>query len=45
MCLCVLAAYKNLVLLLLTTVMEVALVCFLLSTLQRLPYRLESKYR
>lgn len=27
----------------LTVVMEVVLVCFLLSTLQRLPYRLESK--
>ncbi|XP_026186789.1 uncharacterized protein LOC113144779 [Mastacembelus armatus] len=35
------AAYRNLVLLLLTTVMEVVLVCFLLSTLQRLPYKLE----
>ncbi|XP_040903525.1 uncharacterized protein LOC121188051 [Toxotes jaculatrix] len=35
------AAYKNLVLLFLTTVMEVVLVCFLLSTLQRLPYELE----
>ncbi|XP_047441888.1 uncharacterized protein LOC125008624 [Mugil cephalus] len=35
------AAYKNLVLLFLTTVMEVALVCLLLSTLQRLPYDLE----
>ncbi|XP_056238653.1 uncharacterized protein LOC130173414 [Seriola aureovittata] len=35
------AAYKNLVLLVLTTIMEVVLVCFLLSTLQRLPYRLE----
>ncbi|XP_047441887.1 uncharacterized protein LOC125008623 [Mugil cephalus] len=35
------AAYRNLVLLFLTTVMEVALVCLLLSTLQRLPYDLE----
>ncbi|XP_034545196.1 uncharacterized protein si:ch211-153b23.3 [Notolabrus celidotus] len=35
------AAYRNLVLLLLTAVMEVVLVCFLLSTLQRLPYELE----
>ncbi|KAF3855304.1 hypothetical protein F7725_023359, partial [Dissostichus mawsoni] len=35
------AAYRNLVLLLLTSVMEVVLVCFLLSTLQRLPYELE----
>ncbi|XP_053285120.1 uncharacterized protein si:ch211-153b23.3 [Pleuronectes platessa] len=35
------AAYRNLVLLFLTTVMEVVLVCFLLSTLQRLPYQLE----
>ncbi|XP_029368241.1 uncharacterized protein LOC115049828 [Echeneis naucrates] len=35
------AAYKNLVLLFLTTVMEVVLVCLLLSTLQRLPYQLE----
>ncbi|XP_040904820.1 uncharacterized protein LOC121188940 [Toxotes jaculatrix] len=35
------AAYRNLVLLFLTTVMEVVLVCFLLSTLQRLPYELE----
>lgn len=39
------AAYRNLVLLFLTAVMEVVLVCFLLSTLQRLPYQLESKYR
>lgn len=38
------AAYRNLVLLFLTVVMEVVLVCFLLSTLQRLPYELESKY-
>lgn len=37
------AAYRNLVLLFLTVVMEVVLVCFLLSTLQRLPYELESK--
>ncbi|XP_041846242.1 uncharacterized protein LOC121643092 [Melanotaenia boesemani] len=35
------AAYRNLVLLFLTAVMEVVLVCFLLSTLQRLPYKLE----
>ncbi|XP_028271312.1 uncharacterized protein LOC114442174 [Parambassis ranga] len=35
------AAHRNLVLLFLTAVMEVALVCFLLSTLQRLPYELE----
>ncbi|XP_037637135.1 uncharacterized protein si:ch211-153b23.3 [Sebastes umbrosus] len=35
------AAYRNLVLLFLTAVMEVVLVCFLLSTLQRLPYELE----
>ncbi|XP_061542406.1 uncharacterized protein si:ch211-153b23.3 isoform X1 [Phycodurus eques] len=35
------ATYKNLVLLLLTATMEVVLVCFLLSTLQRLPYQLE----
>ncbi|CAJ1058053.1 uncharacterized protein si:ch211-153b23.3 [Xyrichtys novacula] len=35
------AAYRNLVLLLLTTVMEIVLVCFLLSTLRRLPYELE----
>nr|XP_033489598.1 uncharacterized protein si:ch211-153b23.3 [Epinephelus lanceolatus] len=35
------AAYRNLVLLSLTAVMEVVLVCFLLSTLQRLPYELE----
>ncbi|KAI9539090.1 hypothetical protein NQZ68_009167 [Dissostichus eleginoides] len=35
------AAYRNLVLLFLTSVMEVVLVCFLLSTLQRLPYELE----
>ncbi|KAG8004122.1 YrdC domain-containing protein [Nibea albiflora] len=35
------AAYRNLVLLCLTVVMEVVLVCFLLSTLQRLPYQLE----
>ncbi|XP_067455086.1 uncharacterized protein si:ch211-153b23.3 [Thunnus thynnus] len=37
----VIAAYRNLVLLFLTAVMEVVLVCFLLSTLQRLPYQLE----
>ncbi|KAF1384543.1 hypothetical protein PFLUV_G00121310, partial [Perca fluviatilis] len=35
------AADRNLVLLFLTAVMEVVLVCFLLSTLQRLPYELE----
>lgn len=35
------AAYKNMVLLFMTIVMEVVLVCFLLSTLQRLPYQLE----
>ncbi|KAI3351855.1 hypothetical protein L3Q82_020689, partial [Scortum barcoo] len=35
------AAYRNLVLLFLTAVMEVVLVCFLLSTLKRLPYELE----
>ncbi|KAK2849290.1 hypothetical protein Q5P01_009124 [Channa striata] len=35
------AAYRNLVLLLLTIIMEVVLVCFLLSTLHRLPYELE----
>ncbi|XP_069049055.1 uncharacterized protein [Lepisosteus oculatus] len=35
------AGYRNLVLLALTTVMEVILVCFLLSTLDRLPYKLE----
>ncbi|KAG7244902.1 hypothetical protein INR49_024299 [Caranx melampygus] len=35
------AAHRNLVLLFLTTIMEVVLVCFLLSTLQRLPYQLE----
>ncbi|KAK1804190.1 hypothetical protein P4O66_020234, partial [Electrophorus voltai] len=35
------AAYGNLVLLALTTIMEVMLVCFLLSTLDRLPYQLE----
>ncbi len=39
------AASRNLVLLFLTTIMEVVLVCFLLSTLQRLPYKLESKRR
>lgn len=38
------AAYRNLVLLFLTVFMEIILVCFLLSTLQRLPYQLESKY-
>ncbi|KAJ8407049.1 hypothetical protein AAFF_G00287250 [Aldrovandia affinis] len=35
------AAYGNLVLLALTTMMEVILVCFLLSTFGRLPYQLE----
>ncbi|XP_054648372.1 uncharacterized protein si:ch211-153b23.3 isoform X3 [Dunckerocampus dactyliophorus] len=35
------AAYRNLVLVFLTATMEVILVCFLLSTLQRLPYQLE----
>ncbi|XP_033830138.1 uncharacterized protein si:ch211-153b23.3 [Periophthalmus magnuspinnatus] len=35
------AAYKNLVLLITTIVMELALVCFLLSTVQSLPYELE----
>ncbi|XP_036826154.1 uncharacterized protein LOC110504477 [Oncorhynchus mykiss] len=35
------AAYGNLVLLSLTVVMEIVLVCFLLSTLQQLPYQLE----
>ncbi|KAL6480029.1 hypothetical protein MHYP_G00110620 [Metynnis hypsauchen] len=35
------AAYGNLVLLTLTTIMEVIVVCFLLSTLDRLPYQLE----
>ncbi|KAJ8338368.1 hypothetical protein SKAU_G00373340 [Synaphobranchus kaupii] len=35
------AAYVNMVLLTLTTVMEVILVCFLLSTIGRLPYQLE----
>ncbi|XP_046881231.1 uncharacterized protein si:ch211-153b23.3 [Hypomesus transpacificus] len=35
------AAYRNVVLLLLTTIMEVILVCFLLSTLKKLPYQLE----
>ncbi|KAK6297913.1 hypothetical protein J4Q44_G00309680 [Coregonus suidteri] len=35
------AAYGNLVLLSLTVVMEAVLVCFLLSTLQHLPYQLE----
>ncbi|XP_064829065.1 uncharacterized protein LOC135545386 [Oncorhynchus masou masou] len=35
------AAYGNLVLLSLTVVMEAVLVCFLLSTLQQLPYQLE----
>ncbi|XP_063046714.1 uncharacterized protein si:ch211-153b23.3 [Engraulis encrasicolus] len=35
------AAYGNLVLLILTIIMEVVLVCFLLSTLGTLPYRLE----
>lgn len=38
------AAYGNLLLLALTTVMEVLVVCFLLSTLDRLPYQLESRY-
>lgn len=37
------AAGRNMTLLLLTTVMEVLLVCFLLSALQRLPYELESQ--
>ena len=37
------ASYRNLVLLFLTTIMEVVLVCFLLSTLKQLPYELESK--
>ena len=37
------ASYRNLVLLFLTTIMEVVLVCFLLSTLKQLPYKLESK--
>ncbi|XP_061582214.1 uncharacterized protein si:ch211-153b23.3 [Cololabis saira] len=37
----VIAACRNLVLLFLTVVMEVVLVCLLLSTLQRLPYELE----
>ncbi|XP_047210380.1 uncharacterized protein LOC124860833 [Girardinichthys multiradiatus] len=36
------AAYRNLVLLFLTTLMEVVLVCFLLSTLHKLPYELET---
>ncbi|KAJ8254900.1 hypothetical protein GJAV_G00198630 [Gymnothorax javanicus] len=35
------AAYTNLVLLTLTTVMEILLVCFLLSTIGKLPYQLE----
>ncbi|KAJ3588414.1 hypothetical protein NHX12_012007 [Muraenolepis orangiensis] len=35
------ASYRNLVLLFLTTSMEVVLVCLLLSTLQQLPYQLE----
>ncbi|KAF7707104.1 uncharacterized protein si:ch211-153b23.3 [Silurus meridionalis] len=35
------AAYGNLVLLALTTIMEVIVVCLLLSTLDRLPYQLE----
>uniref|UniRef100_A0A3P9IUH9 Threonylcarbamoyl-AMP synthase n=1 Tax=Oryzias latipes TaxID=8090 RepID=A0A3P9IUH9_ORYLA len=35
-------AHKNPVLLLLTIIMEVVLVCFLLSTLNRLPYELEA---
>ncbi|CAL8305568.1 unnamed protein product [Arctogadus glacialis] len=35
------ASYRNLVLLFLTTIMEVVLVCFLLSTLRQLPYELE----
>uniref|UniRef100_A0A3B3QKQ2 Threonylcarbamoyl-AMP synthase n=1 Tax=Paramormyrops kingsleyae TaxID=1676925 RepID=A0A3B3QKQ2_9TELE len=37
-----LIAYRNLILLSTTTVMEVILVCFLLSTLGRLPYQLEA---
>lgn len=36
-------AYRNLILLSTTTVMEIILVCFLLSTLGRLPYQLEGK--
>lgn len=43
--LCLAAAHKNPVLLLLTIIMEVVLVCFLLSTLNRLPYELESKIK
>ncbi|XP_070412011.1 uncharacterized protein [Nothobranchius furzeri] len=39
------AAYRNVVLLFLTTIMEVVLVCFLLSTLHRLPYQLESELK
>ncbi|XP_070409670.1 uncharacterized protein [Nothobranchius furzeri] len=39
------AAYRNVVLLFLTTIMEVVLVCFLLSTLQRLPYKLEKQIK
>ncbi|KAG9271892.1 hypothetical protein AMEX_G12828 [Astyanax mexicanus] len=35
------AAYGNLVLLMMTTLMEIMLVCFLLSTVGRLPYQLE----
>lgn len=38
------AAHRNLAMLFLTGVMEVVLICFLLSTLQRLPYRLESMF-
>uniref|UniRef100_A0A3Q2G4V6 Threonylcarbamoyl-AMP synthase n=1 Tax=Cyprinodon variegatus TaxID=28743 RepID=A0A3Q2G4V6_CYPVA len=38
----ILIAYRNLVLLFLTTLMEVVLVCFLLSTLHKLPYELEA---
>uniref|UniRef100_A0A3B3ZA73 Threonylcarbamoyl-AMP synthase n=1 Tax=Periophthalmus magnuspinnatus TaxID=409849 RepID=A0A3B3ZA73_9GOBI len=38
----ILIAYKNLVLLITTIVMELALVCFLLSTVQSLPYELEA---
>uniref|UniRef100_A0A3B3WWU8 Threonylcarbamoyl-AMP synthase n=1 Tax=Poecilia mexicana TaxID=48701 RepID=A0A3B3WWU8_9TELE len=37
-----LIAYRNLVLLFLTMLMEVVLVCFLLSTLNKLPYELEA---
>lgn len=40
---CFAAAYGNLVLLGLTIIMEVIVVCLLLSTLNRLPYQLEGK--